>query len=569
MSSQVPLQQPTKRYAALWCALWGARGFARRIPRRVRARSWRPEALAAGVLGLLGSLWLPLAAATGADVKAGQAAVRQGCSGCHRETAPGHFDRISDIRETPEGWSITIFRMRQAHGLQLDDAARDAIIRYLAAANGLAPSESAAGRFALERRPNVQDIKVDEDLRVICARCHSMARTALQRRPEAQWLKLVHMHVGQWPTLEYQESGRNRYWWQSATTDIPGRLARMYPPDSPAWRAWKAHAPTSLAGRWLVRGHVPGRGDYYGTAQIERAAADEYRASYALHYTDGAELKGSSHAIVYTGYEWRGTGTLGKDEVREVFAASEDGREIRGRWFLGEHAEQGGDWIAVRAAGTPAVLAVVPQALRTGASQDVHVIGRGLAGGASFGPGTHSQVIARDPAGWTVRVKVDAQAAPGYRDVSVGPARGHQLFAVYDRVARLEVQPAYGIARVGGGKLAAVPAQFEALGYLSATDAAGHTSDIPLGVLPARWRVEAWDAQAAAAKDVQFAGEMDAATGRFAPAGAGPNPKREFSGNNVGNLAVIASLEDAAAGEPGGKGHLIVTVQRWNTPPIY
>ncbi len=89
------------------------------------------------VLGVLGCFSVLVTPAAGADAKAGQAAVRQACSGCHHETSPGHFDRISDIRETPEGWSMTIFRMRQVHGLQIDDAARDAVIRYLAAVNGL------------------------------------------------------------------------------------------------------------------------------------------------------------------------------------------------------------------------------------------------------------------------------------------------------------------------------------------------------------------------------------------------------------------------------------------------
>ena len=44
----------------------------------------------------------------------------------------------------------------------------------------------------------------------LCARCHSYARVALQRRDAAEWLKLVHFHLGQYPTTEYQAGGRDR-----------------------------------------------------------------------------------------------------------------------------------------------------------------------------------------------------------------------------------------------------------------------------------------------------------------------------------------------------------------------
>jgi len=140
----------------------------------------------------------------------GRTIVRNNCSGCHHESSPGYFERISSVRKTPEGWVMTIFRMHQVHGLTLDDDTRDAIVRYLSKTNGLAPSESAEGRFALERRPNVPDLQLPDDLQTMCARCHTGARVSLQRRNADEWLKLVNMHVGQWPTLEYQASSRDR-----------------------------------------------------------------------------------------------------------------------------------------------------------------------------------------------------------------------------------------------------------------------------------------------------------------------------------------------------------------------
>ena len=60
---------------------------------------------------------------------------------------------------------------------------------------------------------------------------------------------------------------------------------------------------------------------------------------------------------------------------------------------------------------------------------------------------------------------------------------------------------------------------------------------------------------------------MDAATGVFVPGGAGPNPARRMSANNVGNLKVIAEVADGGESVKG-EGRLIVAAPRWNNPPI-
>jgi quinohemoprotein amine dehydrogenase len=68
-------------------------------------------------------------------------------------------------------------------------------------------------------------------------------------------------------------------------------------------------------------------------------------------------------------------------------------------------------------------------------------------------------------------------------------------------------------------------------------------------------------------EDVRFAGSMGRTSGIFEPAGAGPNPERVQGTNNAGNLKVVASLEQEGA-SVSGEGQLIVTVQRWNSPPL-
>lgn len=525
-----------------------------------------------GVLCGLAVLIAPVS--RGAVLPAGAQAVRSYCGACHLPEGHGRLARISDERKTPEGWVMTIFRMQNVHGLRLPDAARAAIVRYLADTQGLAPSEAAPARFALERRPNVPDLRLPGNLQVLCARCHSAARIALQRRTTADWLKNVNWHLAQFPTIEYQQNARDLHWWREASTVVPKQLGKLFPLRSKAWSAWQRHPPIDLAGHWLVRGYEPGRGSYWGTADIHRVATDEYRAVYRLSASHGGSIDGQSHAIVYTGYEWRGTATLGGRHTHEVFAASADGSRITGRWFLANHPEIGADWSARRSGESPQIIAVNPRALRIGASADVTVFGEHLAGPINLGLGLQVRVIHRSTTRLVLRVTVAASAHPGYRTVRVGRARSADSIAVYDRVDRIAVTPAFAIARLGGGKIDPVAAQFADVAYEDVALTGGGTLAVNLGALPVRWSVAPFDRQAARDRDVAFAGHMNS-TGRFLPAGAGPDPKRKFSADNTGNLFVIATLQPPAAAKGAemkrvvGKAHLIVTVQRWNTPPIY
>ena len=90
---------------------------------------------------------------------------------------------------------------------------------------------------------------------------------------------------------------------------------------------------------------------------------------------------------------------------------------------------------------------------------------------------------------------------------------------------------------------------------------------LSLGPVTAEWNSIPYDAEAKRTEDEKFAGHFDQ-RGRFLPAAAGPNPAREFTGDNVGNLTVVAQARDGDRAVEG-RSHLIVTVQRWNTPPIY
>jgi len=332
-----------------------------------------------------------------------------------------------------------------------------------------------------------------------------------------------------------------------------------------------------LSGGWVVVGHVPGGEDFYGSARIERLADGDYSAHYELADVAGIAMNGESKAIVYTGYEWRGRAELGGRSLREVYAVSEDGNRISGRWFDADHAEDGGEWTAIRESGSAEVLAVLPRSVRAGSAGTVIIVGNGLgaaahgagaAGGVSrraaavsFGEGTVATNVQRDAHSVRAWVSVAADATPGLRTVSSGGATGQ--LAVYRQIDQIDVLPSYGIARLGGGRVAPVTAQFEAM----ASTRLPSGELLALGPVAAEWSSIPFDAEAKRTEDEKFAGHFDG-RGCFSPSSAGPNPAREYSGDNVGNLTVVARPREGERGVEG-RAHLVVTVQRWNTPPIY
>lgn len=492
------------------------------------------------------------------DQEAAQSILETKCGKCHDKLPDGKLVRIGEIRATPEGWALTLRRMREWHHIELSAEDGAVLVKYLADAQGLAPEETTPFRSVIERRPGAVEGGQDADLTVFCARCHTYARFGLQHRDTADWLKLVHTHVGQFPTLEYQDGSRGREWWKEATTTIVTRLGQVQPFTTAAWTAWQAHKPADLAGRWRVVGHRPGRGDYSGSLTVKKSGGDRYEASYHLTYADGAAIDGKGKSIVYTGYEWRGSVTLGKEEVNEVYQVAADGNSLSGRWFLEDDDAIGGDLTAVRD-GTPTVLALQPASLMAGQSAKVTIIGSGLKGAVDLGPGIKvEKVVSATTDAVTVLATAARDAADGVRPATVGEARLAGGLTVYRKIDKLVVEPAYTIARTGGdgGPIAKVPAQFEAVAY---------AGDMRIGVVPAKWSTAPFDATAAATRDQAYAGSISNG-GLFQPAVAGP-VKARHGANNAGNLTVKATLGDGAA-KLEATAHLIVTVQRWNDASV-
>jgi len=482
------------------------------------------------------------------------------CASCHPRTDGGGLSRIEEQRKTPEGWDMTVVRMMLVHGVKVSGEERAALVKHLSDSRGLTPGEAAPWRSMLERRHNVIENQPDEQVGVMCARCHSYARVGLQRRTEREWLKLVHFHLGQYPTTEYQALARDRNWWEIASGEMPQTLVAHYPLDEDKWQAWRAAPAPDLSGEWLLAGHQPGSGAYSGSMRVDAGGGDRYSVELQLDYANGDSVSGSGSAILYSGYEWRASVELGGRSVHQVLDAS-SGR-LQGRWYYADQDSIGADMRAMRANGS-GVLAVIPDHLRAGARASVTVHGAGLSGTPDLGSGvTVLKTVSSSANAITVEVEVAADAA-GAHDL------GGASFTVYQQVDSVRVEPAEALARVGGngGPLAPVPAQFDAVAYANGGDGQpGTDDDLRIGAMPAAWSVGNADEVAESLQDAKYAGVMQDG-GLFMPAAAGPNPERPFSTNNAGVLTVQATVDDAGRAVQGS-GRLVVTVQRWNDPPI-
>ena len=522
-------------------------------------------------VALLFGLITPFLSATAQAEPSTAALVNSKCGACHAATDDGKWGRISEGRRTPEGWDMTVARMSFAHGVKLTSEERGAIVKYLADNYGLAPDESAAHRYIVDRTPNVVEHPENKLIGDTCARCHSYGRIAVQRRTEADWRKLVHFHVGQYPAIEIQAGGRDRNWFEIANGDASRELGKVYGFDSESWSKWKTQKRADASGNWRVVGYKPGTGAYEGKATVQRLGDDKYSVDMTLHYENGTteELKGSS--IVYTGHEWRATLKKGDVAIQQVMTLADGGRSLSGRWFEANRDAVGGTLRAVRTDGAaPTVLSVQPAVIKAGTRARLTINGVGLDGDVSLGSGVKVVAVGERSAD---RVVVEVESAPdaatGTREVKVGNARSGDALKVYQRIDYLKITPEHPMARVGdnGGSRPKVPAQLEALAYAAGPDGKqGTTDDLLIGPMPATWSLANLNKVAEEMQDVKYAGRIDS-SGLFHANDAGTNPDRKYKANNVGELKVTATVKDGSE-TLQATAPLIVTVQRWNDPPI-
>ena len=507
------------------------------------------------------------------------------CTSCHTQDDTGRMTRLSYLRKTPEGWQSSIRRMVFLNGVDIDPATAQEIVRYLANRHGIAPEELRAGRFEVERRLIDFKYEADEDTEDTCIQCHSMGRVITQRRTTEEWGLLIAMHRGYYPWTDFQAF---RYVGPTPGTPHPmdkaiEHLSQEFPLETPEWSDWSATMqPAQIGGTWAVSAVQPGYGRLFGQLTIEpvRGTDDEFTTSSSLTYArsgDTVRRRGSS--IVYTGYQWRGSSTLGvgQDPLREVLFVERDWQQISGRWFTGAYDELGFDVHLTRVGNDPMILGMEPRALRAGSNgQEVRIFGANLPSvlppeAVNLGPGiTVRRVVRSDGNSVTVIVNVDDDASVGPRDISVSAARRPESGFVYDQVHAIRVSPEWGMARIGGARMPKGYTQFEARAYHRGTDGrAGTADDVDLGVVDATWSLEEYSATFDD-DDIEYVGEIAERTGLFTPALDGPNPERSGNRNNIGDVWVIANFSPpgGAADRPlQARAHLIVTVPlyvRWD-----
>lgn len=545
------------------------------------------------------------------------------CSACHTPDARGHLSRISYMRKSPEGWSITLKRMIRLYDVRVSPDEAKQMVRYLASEHGLTRSEAARGLYESERRVHWSEEQEDEDLQQACSQCHTLGRVFNQQRDEEEWKLLRATHVAYFPLSRRQVGGgpppsseerrffgggggegRRRESPADRADRVLKKLAEEQPLFSDEWESWSVNErEVPVAGTWTVKAHQVGHGDGVGSAVLKRTAEDEYEVLWHIEFDSGHRIERTGRGVLYAGYSWRGRSvepaTAAKPAVnwREVLLLSDDWRGFRGRIFTGGYDEIGIDVELMRHDGTQGVHLVRNRFVTVPAKGVVlDLLGEGFEDGLTaadlhLGAGVRVQAVeVLSATQCRVTVDVDAKASLGPRKVSLGLDPGSAEIFLYDAIDYIRVGPVQGLARIGGIKHPAQTEHFEAIARHRGEDGKPFTDDdIDLMTLPATWALSEFHVREGD-DDVQYVGVIDSATGAFTPGVDGPNPERRWQANNVGDVYVEAvctvmtpvraeSDEDKAAlrraGEPNlvektfrARGHLLVTVPlytRWNT----
>jgi quinohemoprotein amine dehydrogenase len=532
--------------------------------------------------------------------------VIQKCSGCHTRDDKGNMLRISWERATPEGWEEAIKRMVRLRGVKLTPDEARAILKYLATDHGLAPEEAKPIMYYAEHRIQDETNIPNDSVKGACANCHALARPLSWRRTAEDWKYLANLHVALYPQADEAfrlginaggfDEGQHH---QEPGAPLPVDIALEYlsktaPLETPEWASWHARmrAP-KLAGKWIVSAYVPGRGKYFGEMEVEPAAGtdDEFNTRTKLvSVKDGSTLTRTGHSLVYAGYAWRGRskGTVAANaapndlgsETREVMWVSPDQNTAEGRWFWGEYQEFGFDIKMQRASLDPTLLGTDVTMLKSGSQGTrIRLIGESLPAQVTpadldFGTGvTVKRIVSHTPGEIVAEVDIAADAVPGKRDVAFRRSVLQSAVAVYDRIDYVQVTPDSALAHLGSDVHPKGYQQFEAIAYQRGADGKPHTADdVELGPIEVSWSVEEFYSSYGD-DDKEFVGSLSNA-GLFTPSSDGPNPQRQFSRNNYGNVWVVATakeLKDKDGRPLVGKSYLVVTVPtyiKWDQPEV-
>ncbi|MGE5171840.1 MAG: quinohemoprotein amine dehydrogenase subunit alpha [Rudaea sp.] len=481
-------------------------------------------------------------AAGGAQAFDRESLVFKKCSRCHAPDANGRLARVEQVRTTPEEWAVIVDRMRRLHGMTLRTGEMDRLLKELATTQLLTPQEQAAVSY-LSLWHNAQVVeapadKSEEKFFATCVRCHTAGKIRSYRMTPDAWAKLRDFHLYAIPTVVFQL--REMKWVQEADAVLAQLAAKL-----PYGNAWSPPS-AKIAGQWRIFGDQPGRGTFRGEATIASAGDDpsEYTVSGRIVRADGATESLSGEATLYGGYALRTRTKI--DGVPGWGAYIVSGDEIEGESHLPapDFRTSRAHWL--RAGSGPKVARIVPAFVLSRETTTLTVEGVDLpevtAKDVAFDEGAVEVIDAKRVADDVIRLVVRSRAATlAIAKVSI---KGIDATAVTlaPRIDGITVTPALGRARLSGGN--AYPAegvQFQAIAY--AKSGAGKSAKrVPLGPVPAKFTL-AEEKTRPRDDDLHWLGTISP-NGTYIPVGDyGPNPKRDYTGENSGLVKVVARYQ--------------------------
>ena len=140
-----------------------------------------------------------------------------------------------------------------------------------------------------------------------------------------------------------------------------------------------------------------------------------------------------------------------------------------------------------------------------------------------------------------VTVDVAADVKPGPRRIAYRAQPGPDAIVLYDSIDYIRILPEEGFARIGGVVHPKQLERFEAWAMHHGADGKPYTDDdLKIRVVDeVEWELAEFPVRPDD-DDVKYVGVIDPDTGVFTPGRDGPNPKRKWQANNVGDVYVMA-----------------------------
>lgn len=433
--------------------------------------------------------------------------VRQKCAVCHKPDREGRLEVLEETRKTPEEWTNVVERMIRINGGPIEDENFFAVIKELSQHLILTPKEMKAVAYInSDENSQYREIPQDDTQGRIfqsCVRCHTYGKIASHMKSPDQWKENVKLHIGYYPTTLAQMRELD---WPKEANELADILAKMYPHDTPEWRAWmNSRKDQDISGSWQIAGYQPGLGFYEGeyvfTADTQKGE-DEYRVAKEARFENGTVIKMQGEATLYGEYHLRykmaPTALTGR--IEGVFDLDADTMGFKGKWWtvIQDTNGHGNEEFYATQKGAR-VFGTLPLAIKAdGKPQSLTLIGVNLptniaAKDISFGAAglKVSQVVSSGKTKIVCNVIADGATPPGKYALTLKDADCDKLLTVYQQMDHIKIFPELGRARISCG--AAYPpqgVQFVAMGMSNGKDGKPDTDDdIILNPLDAAWEL--------------------------------------------------------------------------------